>query len=145
MMPIDPLSKTASSEQDTNISINNEDTQDYQTWLNDNGFEQFDVQNFYDQMQGIFSQDAAHSAEFWQQHGLSFQKDGNVRLVNYEGDCNEKLIAIKEKLEKAEGIGGAQEALKQRSFDEKSGAIYLTDQEKNTLVKQLNKVIRAHH
>jgi len=93
----------------------------------------------------IFSQNDAHSAEFWQQHGLSFQKNGNVRLVNYEGDSSEKLKAIKEKLETIQGSSESQEAIKKRSFDEKSGAIYLTDQEKNTLVKQLNTVIRAHH
>lgn len=102
-------------------SIHGPSEEDIQAFLDKNGLGA-DAKHIYDQLQMIFEKIDQKNPNFWDEHGLEIE-NAKVRLVEHQGDGNEKLEAIKDKLMQSQE---------------------LSDTEKSDIKGRLEEVIRAH-
>ena len=107
---------------DSNSNVHGPSQDDIQSWLDNHGLENLDAEQIYNQLQNIFSKIDEKNPLFWDDHGLEIE-NGKARLVEHQGDGNDKIEMLKQKLQESGG---------------------LNDDQKKEIKSKLEEIIKAH-
>ena len=120
---------------DSNSNVHGPSQDDIQSWLDDHGLKNLNAEQIYNQLQNIFSEIDEKDPSFWDDHGLEIE-NGKARLVEHQGDGNDKIEMLKQKLEESDNLNKLKQKLQE------SGG--LNDDQKKEIKSKLEEIIKAH-